>query len=1226
MNLPTDALFTHQWYLRNTTAGQFDLNVVPIWEDYTGAGIYVSVIDDAVQYNHSELSSVLGKRDHDFFDNDDDPSGIDGENDGTAIAGLIGANRDGTGTVGVAYGSTVSGSRVETTGTITDFATDAVQALEYSVGTGSPLYQADVVNLYNGQGLAGNYDLAPELVDLNTALDEALEYGRAGKGTIVVMGAGDKRQVSTSFDGDSNAVSWNSNIHSISVAAVDATGHVTSTSSFGSNILVSAFGAPLFNGNIVTTDRIGSEGFYNANSAFGGDYTSIFSGTQVAASMVSGVVALMLEANPGLGWRDVHEILAYSARHTGTDIGVAATGNEEYVWQFNNADNWNGGGLHFSRDYGFGLVDTYAAVRMAEHWNINALTTSNEIPLSTHIISSDETIDGVVNGGNTNNSSGTETYQWVQANDSQIEQVTVEVDFATTFLDDMEISITSADGTAQMLINDIGGANDFDGRWSFTTNAFWGESSLGNWSITIKDDAAGDELLVRDLVVTLHTGRPTNNNTYVFTDEFSDYAGTFGHSTIINDTDPGHDIINTAAVSSDTTINLFGLTGIIDGVNVSLSGIESAVTGDGDDHVIGSAGSNQLTTGRGDDFINAKQGSDIIHAGAGDDTIFFQGNFAGEFDAINGDDGVDTVDASTYQHAIFVSMGAHGANFRSSLQDDLNSDPNNWVDLGSVLTSENFIATAHDDRVYGNDADNRLEGRAGDDVLLGNDGVDTLIGGEGTDELNGGNGSDIASYAGSSSAVTVRLFNGTGIGGDAQGDVLISVENLVGSSFNDTLIGSFGTGNFLLGASGNDYLFGLSGNDSLYGGDGNDLLNGGAGADYLNGGQGVDTANYASSAGGVSVRLYNGIGTGNDAHGDTLIDIENVVGSGFDDALIGANGQDNVLEGGAGADYIDGLGGSDTASYAGSDASVTVRLFNGTGIGGDAAGDTLAHIENLHGSSHSDVLVGSNALANMLDGGDGNDSIFGLSGSDMLLGGQGNDLLGGGTGADLLDGGTGRDTAYYADSAGAVTVRLFNGTGSGNDAHGDSYISIENAIGSDYADALIGSYGIDNVLEGGAGADYLNGLSGIDTASYAGSSASVTVRLWNGTGIGGDANGDTLVNIENLIGSSHNDTLLGSNGVENVLNGGEGNDHMFGLTGDDTFAFNDNFGNDTIHDFDNGSEIMDMSASSLTAADLRIEFAGADTIVHFDQIDVSITDTITLSGVAAGIDASDFIF
>ncbi len=478
------------------------------------------------------------------------------------------------------------------------------------------------------------------------------------------------------------------------------------------------------------------------------------------------------------------------------------------------------------------------------------------------------------------------------------------------------------------------------------------------------------------------------------------------------------------------------------------------------------------------------------------------------------------------------------------------------VDTTKILSSGTISlgSGAHDVTLLGV-ANINATGTASADVISGNKGANTLIGGAGADVIDGGAGSDAVSFASSASGVTVRLWNGTGSGGDAAGDTYTSIENVIGSSHSDILVGSFGTGNFLSGGLGDDYLFGLSGYDALYGGWGNDLLDGGSQGDRLDGSIGSDTVTYANSASGV-----------------------------------------------------------------------TVKLYNGSASGGDATGDTLISIENLIGSSSADVLIGSYGQSNFLSGGVGNDYLFGLSGIDALYGGWGNDLLEGGGDADTLNGSIGIDTASYASSAGAVTVRLYNGTGSGNDAHGDTLVDIENLIGSGFDDALIGAYGVDNMLEGGAGADYLNGLTGSNTVSYASSASGVTIRLYNSTGTGGDATGDTLVGFDNVLGSNTGDTLIGSYGVGNIINGGGGGDHLFGLTGDDTFAFNDNFGNDVIHDFTDGAEFMDMSASSLSAADLRIEVVGSDTVVHFDQVDATISDTITLAGISSGIDASDFIF
>ena len=360
-----------------------------------------------------------------------------------------------------------------------------------------------------------------------------------------------------------------------------------------------------------------------------------------------------------------------------------------------------------------------------------------------------------------------------------------------------------------------------------------------------------------------------------------------------------------------------------------------------------------------------------------------------------------------------------------------------------------------------------------------------------------------------------------------------------------------------------------SGNDVITGNEADNILEGRAGADTLNGGGGSDTATYIGSAAAVTVNLTDGTATGGDAQGDTFSSIENLSGSAHDDSLTG-DADNNVLEGRDGADSLDGGDGTDTASYAASDATVTVDLLNGTATGGHAAGDTITNIENLSGSRHNDTLTGD-------------------AGANRLEGSSGNDRLTGGAGADVLVGGPGSDAAYYANSASAVTVNLLDGTATGGDAQGDTIDSIENLTGSAHADTLIGDAG-NNVLEGGDGADTLDGGDGIDTASYAGSASRVDVRL-SGTVVNyGDATGDTLTNIENLIGSAHNDILVG-NGQANTLTGNGGNDLLWASSGDDLLTGGPGAdrlvggaGNDTAS-FAGSPEGVTVRLHSLSAAD-----------------------------------------
>jgi Ca2+-binding RTX toxin-like protein len=298
--------------------------------------------------------------------------------------------------------------------------------------------------------------------------------------------------------------------------------------------------------------------------------------------------------------------------------------------------------------------------------------------------------------------------------------------------------------------------------------------------------------------------------------------------------------------------------------------------------------------------------------------------------------------------------------------------------------------------------------------------------------------------------VTVDLLFGTASGGTADGDTLVSVENVTGSSYDDTLTGDDGD-NRLAGAGGDDW------------------LKGGGGADTIDGGPGNDTATYLNYGSGVTVNLGSGTGSGGAAQGDVLIDIENLYGTVYGDTLIGdaaanilhGDDGDDTLQGGGGGDRLIGADGVDTASYAGSTAGVTVNLTAGTGSGGAAEGDTLIDIENLIGSAHADTLLG-NAQANVLSGEGGEDTLWG------------------GGGADVLDGGGRQDTAVYLDSPAGVVIDLLAGTGIGGTAQDDTLSSVENLIGSIFGDDLSGDSN-DNNLQGGLGGDTLEGQGGADT-------------------------------------------------------------------------------------------------------------------------------------------------
>jgi Ca2+-binding RTX toxin-like protein len=619
----------------------------------------------------------------------------------------------------------------------------------------------------------------------------------------------------------------------------------------------------------------------------------------------------------------------------------------------------------------------------------------------------------------------------------------------------------------------------------------------------------------------------------------------------------GIDTADYSASASGVTVSLDGSAGLGGhATGDTLLNIERVIGTGSADHIIGAAADEELYGGGGDDILEGRAGADLIDGGAG----------------------IDTADYSSSIQGVTVDL-ALGIGLGGDAQGDTLVGIENL--LGST-GADTLLGAATDDQIDGGAGDDTLVGRAGNDHLIGGAGNDILDGGAGADTLEGGAGFDTVDYSTSTVAVSVGLDGSVGIGGDAQGDVMTGIERLVGSAFNDTLTGGV-LNDQLEGGAGDDIINGGVGNDTLLGGAGNDVLAGGAGADVIDGGAGIDTVDYSASTVAVTIHLDGTVSSGGDATGDQLTNIENLTATSFDDLVVGAgedevihagagdddvfggagndvlygDGGDDVLDGGLGADQLIGGNGNDTASYANATSGVAVSLDGSVGTGGEATGDTLSGIENLVGSAYNDVL----------GGGIGTESITGGAGDDRLLGSQG---------ADVLDGGSGVDVVDYSASAGAVTITLDGSTGIGGDAAGDQYISIEGVIGSTLddtlngglaADIIDGGAGNDNItggggndtllggagddsLDGGAGADLMDGGSGIDTVDYSSSTSGVNVSVDGSVSTGGAAQGDQLLNIENLIGSAYDDVLLGTS-ADDTLDGGSGNDVLGGRGGAD---------------------------------------------------------------------------
>lgn len=356
--------------------------------------------------------------------------------------------------------------------------------------------------------------------------------------------------------------------------------------------------------------------------------------------------------------------------------------------------------------------------------------------------------------------------------------------------------------------------------------------------------------------------------------------------------------------------------------------------------------------------------------------------------------GIDTLDLSgdTVNQEIFVNYDANGVVIDYGLQ----TRTTTLIDLREGAYSSTHGMTYNIGIAFGTEIENAI-GTIFDDTIYGNDLNNTLEGGSGNDFLDGGAGSDV----------------------------------LLGGFDND----------IIMGGDQSDFLAGGGGDDELYGGDGDDKLNGGRGEDIIDGGTGIDRLFYANSTSAVHINLASDVHSGGHAEGDQISNIENIVGSKFNDVIVG-NDQENTLSGGEGDDLFEGLGGADifrgnsgidTVTYVQSTEGISINLEKNTALYGDAQGDTFFGIENIVGSSENDSIVGGKQ-DNVLSGGTGDDYLFGNDGNDLLIGGGGNDVLLGGIGDDrllgnkgddTLNGGSGADTIFYSLGGDNDTINNF---------------------------------------------------------------------------------------------------------------------------------------------------------------------------------------------------------
>eukprot|EP00123_Amoebidium_parasiticum_P007437 comp18124_c1_seq1/m.18813 comp18124_c1_seq1/g.18813 ORF comp18124_c1_seq1/g.18813 comp18124_c1_seq1/m.18813 type:complete len:698 (-) comp18124_c1_seq1:43-2136(-) len=441
-----DPLFPQQWYLH---ANGSNMNVMRTWKlGYTGRGVVVSVLDDGLEHSHPDL---IGAYDPiaslDINDGDDDPTPRKTDENmnkhGTRCAGSIaGGANNGICGVGVAYGAKVGGIRL-IDGEITD--ADEATALSHA-NNHIDIYSSSWGPEDDGMVVEGPGILA------QAALERGVRMGRNGKGSIYVFASGNGRSIDNcNCDGYANS------IYTLSIGAVDHTYSQPWYMEPCVAMIAVAFSSGASKAHAITTTDLG------------GACTNKHTGTSAAAPLAVGVVALALEANPLLTWRDMQHLIVQTANHIHPDD-----------------DSWvtNAAGHRVSTRFGFGLLNARSMVENAKNFR-------TVLPFSATSAPAIHMTEAISEG--TGSPAIQRTYVSPHANTvARIEHVTVRATIDHQQRGDLELTLISPGGTSVQLLTARPRDDSTKGfvDWTFSTIHLWGENPIGEWTLVVADTVA----------------------------------------------------------------------------------------------------------------------------------------------------------------------------------------------------------------------------------------------------------------------------------------------------------------------------------------------------------------------------------------------------------------------------------------------------------------------------------------------------------------------------------------------------------------------------------------------------------------------------------------------------------------------------------------------------------------------------------------------------------------
>ncbi|OAQ14248.1 hcalcium-binding protein [Bibersteinia trehalosi Y31] len=1120
-SLPTDPDVIKQYYLEEN-------NILPVWNSYIGRNIRIgqfepsgpfSVAEEVMDYRHPELRSQVDREWlHNYEYSRLEENKVFSKH-ATEVAGIMVAARNGEGGIGVAYGAKVASHWVGA-----------------DISSLHKMQNYDIAN--HSWGHSNNFVQQINFSDKNKTLFDvykpALTEGRNGLGTVIVHAAGNDRQKGS----NTNYSELTNTRYSITVAAAERNEKfetkIAPYSNPGASVLVTAYGSNSYSS---------SREIINKNeSTLGAEYAQN-NGTSYSAPVVSGVVALMLEANPKLGYRDVQEILALTA----TTKGIS-----DSQWQRNGAKTWNGIGMHVSHDYGYGNVDALAAVRLAQNWQSQS-TFNNEAKA-----------EELYKSGNLNqaldDNSGRQFGVNVSNSAMRLENVSVKVKLSHSRASDLVIKLISPAGTESILLNQVGknpndknssGEQKFGNNstleYTFNTTLLRGEDPNGQWKLQIFDVEKGHTGTLHHWSLSFYGKNYNGSDTYVYTNEFHNSQA----SSILNDTNGGIDTINAAAMDGVINVDLSTGKANLAGKALTIQNpqqIENVTGGDFNDTLIGNNANNVLVGGKGNDVLKGLKGNDVLVAGLGNNTL-------------SGNEGSDT---------FIIEKKAKSQDVITDFT--VNTDKLVFTGFASLNWSKK---------------------QQGKDTIIS-------LGNEQTVKLNNVN---VNTLTENHIVVTPEVFkpywlNQTNAYGFAANNNSIALPD-IGVSF----WGTQGKDQ-ISGGKGDDILFGGAGDDRLFGGAGNDILYGGAGDDYLGGGDGNDIIYLEGDDTALSGTYRNAQYTKMGEYKNVEYSWARAEGGKGSDRYVVV--KDNSANASKGLlknliwdfDINDKNEKIDISQFKGVDTVhfhgfiVNKEQYTRIWLGEPKAGTQYVTVRgikpnqlnasmfifakeqnapklayNINGTKNNDTLKG-NAVSNYINGGEGADIMEGFYGDDTYIVDNIGDKV-----IEIIEGGYDiiKSSVSYTLPAYVEELQLT----------GNAHL---NATGNTENNRLVGNHG-NNRLDGKSGADIMIGMGGNDTYIVDSHQDKVIEKPNQGT--------DTVIasvsytlpaNVENLelsgksnisaTGNELNNTLKGNAGNNRLIGyegndtliGGKGNDFLMGGKGNDTYHFSRDDGSDIIYD------------------------------------------------------------